>query len=86
MVFITNSAIALRSNDLTVRVSVILRKNVAVVVTDISTTLAEVIHSDNDFRSVTSATDTVNSPSQDHPHQDDETKWSHVTPGSNHLL
>ena len=53
----------------------------AVVVTDISTTLAEVIHSDNDFRSVTSATDTVNSPSQDHPHQDDETKWSHVTPG-----
>ena len=28
MVFITNSAIALRSSDLTVRVSVILRKNV----------------------------------------------------------
>ena len=55
-------------------------------VTDISTTLAKVIHSDNDFRSVTSATDTVNSPSQDHPHQDDETKWSHDTTGSNHLL
>ena len=56
-------------------------------VTDVSTTWAEVT-ADDDFCQVveTSVTTADNSSSQDYTHPDDQTTLLHVTPGSNHLL